>query len=69
MYKRQEEETVEILYGLRGHYERHHQVEILDEALAAAVQLSARYLNDRFLPDKALDLLDEACLLYTSRCV
>ena len=55
-----EEETVEILYGIRGHYERHHQVEILDEALAAAVQLSARYLNDRFLPDKALDLLDEA---------
>ncbi|WP_434309580.1 ATP-dependent Clp protease ATP-binding subunit [Hominifimenecus sp. rT4P-3] len=55
-----EEETIEILYGLRGRYERHHQVEILDETLAAAVQLSARYVNDRFLPDKALDLLDEA---------
>jgi ATP-dependent Clp protease ATP-binding subunit ClpC len=55
-----EEETVEILKGLRNRYEEHHQVEILDEALEAAVKLSARYINDRFLPDKAIDLIDEA---------
>lgn len=55
-----EEETIEILHGLRGQYERHHRVEITEEALAAAARLSARYINDRFLPDKALDLLDEA---------
>lgn len=55
-----EEETIEILHGLRGCYENHHGVKIEDEALAAAARLSARYVNDRFLPDKALDLLDEA---------
>ncbi len=55
-----EEETVEILQGLRSRYEKHHGVTITDEALRAAVRLSARYLNDRFLPDKAIDLMDEA---------
>ena len=55
-----EEETVEILRGLRSRYEKHHGVTITDEALRAAVRLSARYLNDRFLPDKAIDLMDEA---------
>ena len=46
--------------GLRPYYERHHKVEILDEALEAAVKMSVRYINDRFLPDKAIDLIDEA---------
>ncbi|MDD6306205.1 MAG: ATP-dependent Clp protease ATP-binding subunit [Clostridiales bacterium] len=55
-----EEATVEILMGLRGQYEKHHQVTITDEAVEAAVRLSARYINDRFLPDKAIDLMDEA---------
>lgn len=55
-----EEETCEILKGLRPYYERHHKVEILDEALEAAVKMSVRYINDRFLPDKAIDLIDEA---------
>ena len=55
-----EEESLAILKGLRGCYEEHHQVEITDEALEAAVKLSARYINDRFLPDKAIDLIDEA---------
>lgn len=55
-----EEETYEILKGLRPYYERHHKVEILDEALEAAVKMSVRYINDRFLPDKAIDLIDEA---------
>lgn len=55
-----EEEAILILKGLRGQYERHHQVEITDEAVEAAVKLSARYINDRFLPDKAIDLMDEA---------
>lgn len=55
-----EEETVEILKGLRHRYEEHHKVTITDEALLAAVKLSARYINDRFLPDKAIDLIDEA---------
>ena len=55
-----EEETYEILKGLRPYYERHHTVEILDEALEAAVKMSVRYINDRFLPDKAIDLIDEA---------
>ncbi len=55
-----EDETYEILKGLRGHYEKHHNVTITDEALKAAVKLSARYINDRFLPDKAIDLIDEA---------
>ena len=55
-----EAETVEILRGLRDRYEAHHGVEISDEALNAAAQLSHRYVADRFLPDKAVDLLDEA---------
>ncbi len=55
-----EEETVAILKGLRHVYEEHHKVEITDAALEAAVKLSARYINDRFLPDKAIDLVDEA---------
>ncbi|CAA9450274.1 MAG: ClpB protein [uncultured Rubrobacteraceae bacterium] len=55
-----EEETVEILRGLRDKYEAHHGVEVSDEALTAAAQLSHRYVADRFLPDKAVDLLDEA---------
>lgn len=55
-----EEESIEILKGLRGLYEKHHNVEITDEGVEAAVRLSARYVNDRFLPDKAIDLMDEA---------
>lgn len=55
-----EEESVLILKGLRGRYEAHHKVTITDEALEASVKLSARYINDRFLPDKAIDLIDEA---------
>ena len=55
-----EEETLEILRGLRPYYEKHHQVKITDDALDAAVYMSVRYLNDRFLPDKAIDLIDEA---------
>ena len=54
------EEAEEILKGLRSRYEKHHGVEITDEALHAAVQLSIRYLNDRQLPDKAIDLMDES---------
>ncbi|OGE79711.1 MAG: hypothetical protein A2660_03010 [Candidatus Doudnabacteria bacterium RIFCSPHIGHO2_01_FULL_45_18] len=53
------EESIEILTGLRENYERHHNVEITDDAIKAAVELSTRYLTDRFLPDKALDLIDE----------
>ena len=55
-----EEESIEILKGLRALYEKHHNVEITDEGVEAAVRLSARYVNDRFLPDKAIDLMDEA---------
>lgn len=54
------EETVEILSGLRDRYEAHHRVKIADEALKAAAVLSDRYITDRFLPDKAIDLIDEA---------
>jgi ATP-dependent Clp protease ATP-binding subunit ClpC len=54
------EETIEILYGLRSVYEQHHKVKISDEAIFAAAKLSDRYINDRFLPDKAIDLIDEA---------
>ncbi|MBV8491249.1 MAG: AAA family ATPase, partial [Candidatus Eremiobacteraeota bacterium] len=54
------EETVEILKGLRDRYEAHHKVQITDDALAAAAKLSDRYITDRFLPDKAVDLIDEA---------
>ena len=54
------EETVKILHGLRDRYEAHHSVKITDEALEAAAKLSQRYITDRFLPDKAIDLVDEA---------
>jgi ATP-dependent Clp protease ATP-binding subunit ClpC len=54
------EETIEILRGLRDRYEAHHKVQITDEALAAAAKLGDRYITDRFLPDKAVDLIDEA---------
>lgn len=56
-----QEETIEILKGLRPVYEKHHDVKITDDALSEAVRLSARYVNDRFLPDKAIDVIDEAC--------
>ncbi len=55
-----QEEAIEILKGIRDKYEAHHQVKITDKALEAAVRLSSRYINDRFLPDKAIDLIDEA---------
>ena len=55
-----EEESVQILQGLRDRYEAHHKIKISDEAIEAAVSLSSRYINDRFLPDKAIDLIDEA---------
>jgi ATP-dependent Clp protease ATP-binding subunit ClpC len=54
------EETIEILYGLRDRYEQHHKLTISDLALEAAAKLSNRYISDRFLPDKAIDLIDEA---------
>jgi ATP-dependent Clp protease ATP-binding subunit ClpC len=57
------EEAIEILRGLRDSYEAHHRVKILDDALVAAVELSDKYVADRFLPDKAIDLLDEACAM------
>ena len=55
-----EEEAIEILKGLRDKYEAHHKVKITDDAILAAVKLSARYIGDRYLPDKAIDLIDEA---------
>ena len=54
------QETIEIIYGLRGAYEQHHKVHISDQAVLAAAELSDRYISDRFLPDKAIDLIDEA---------
>ncbi|HUP83685.1 MAG TPA: ATP-dependent Clp protease ATP-binding subunit, partial [Candidatus Limnocylindria bacterium] len=54
------EQTVEILFGIRGRYEEHHKVKITDEAVRAAADLSIRYITDRHLPDKAIDLIDEA---------
>jgi ATP-dependent Clp protease ATP-binding subunit ClpC len=54
------EESIEILKGLRSHYEEHHRVEIPDETLGASAKLSERYITDRFLPDKAIDVIDEA---------
>jgi ATP-dependent Clp protease ATP-binding subunit ClpC len=54
------DETIEILHGLRDRYEQHHKLKIADEALEAAAKLSDRYISDRFLPDKAIDLIDEA---------
>ncbi|HRT82215.1 MAG TPA: ATP-dependent Clp protease ATP-binding subunit, partial [Oscillospiraceae bacterium] len=58
-----EDEAIEILKGLRDKYEAHHKVKITDEAIVAAVKLSARYIGDRYLPDKAIDLVDEAASL------
>ncbi|MBQ7798851.1 MAG: ATP-dependent Clp protease ATP-binding subunit [Oscillospiraceae bacterium] len=55
-----QEEAVQILFGLRDKYEAHHKIKITDDAIKAAVKFSARYINDRFLPDKAIDLIDEA---------
>lgn len=55
-----EEDTIAILRGLKGKYELHHQIQITDPAIVAAVELSQRYITDRFLPDKAIDLIDEA---------
>ena len=55
-----EKDTVQILKGIRDKYEAHHNVKITDEAIESAVKLSVRYVNDRFLPDKAIDLIDEA---------
>lgn len=55
-----EDETIQILRGLRSRYETHHKVQITDAAVEAAVKLSSRYINDRYLPDKAIDLMDEA---------
>jgi ATP-dependent Clp protease ATP-binding subunit ClpC len=54
------EETIQILHGIRDRYEAHHKLEILDEAIKASADLAARYIPDRFLPDKAIDLVDEA---------
>lgn len=56
-----EEETIKMLMGLKGKYEAFHKVKITPEAINVAVRLSKRYINDRFLPDKAIDLIDEAC--------
>lgn len=56
-----QEQAVQILKGLRDSYEAHHKVKITDEAIDAAVKLSSRYIADRFLPDKAIDLIDEGC--------
>ena len=60
--------TLDILFKLREKYEKHHSVKILDEALISAVKLSKRYIQDRNLPDKALDLLDEACAKVNVNC-
>lgn len=57
------EETIQVLYGLRGRYEDYHRVEITDEAIEQAAKLAKRYIADRFLPDKAIDLIDEAASL------
>src|SRR5207237_3526143 len=60
------EDTVSILRGLRERFETHHGVRIQDNALVAAAVLSNRYISDRFLPDKAIDLVDEACAMIRS---
>ena len=61
-----QEETIEILKGLRPNYEKHHNVTITDEAIKAAVELSSRYIQDRYLPDKAVDLVDETAAFLRS---
>ncbi len=63
-----EEQTIEILKGLRDRYEAHHKVKITDEAITAAVKLSSRYICDRYLPDKAIDLIDEAASRVRLNC-
>ena len=63
------EETIEILKGLRDRYEAHHKLKITDEAIEAAVTISIRYINDRFLPDKAIDLIDEASSRVRMECL
>lgn len=55
------DDSISILRGIKGKYEQHHGVRIMDTALVAAAQLSSRYITGRFLPDKAIDLMDEAC--------
>jgi len=60
------EETVEILKGIRANYEKHHHVTITDEAIQSAVELSSRYIQDRYLPDKAVDLIDETAAFLRS---
>ncbi len=65
------DETIEILHGLKKKYEEHHLVKISNDAIKSAVMLSARYIQDRFFPDKAIDVLDEACAkrsLFSKRC-
>ncbi len=57
-----EEDAIKILEGLRDKYEAHHNVKITDEAIKSAVDISTRYVNDRYLPDKAIDLIDEVCV-------
>ena len=59
------EDAVEILQGIKGYYESYHRVKVSDQIVRRMVVLSERYINDRYLPDKAIDLLDEAC----ARCV
>ncbi len=54
------EDSIKILEGLRDKYEAHHKVKITDDAIKATVELSTRYISDRYLPDKAIDLIDEA---------
>ena len=54
------EETIEILRGVKGRYEEHHKLQLTDQALESAANLAARYVPDRFMPDKAIDLIDEA---------
>ena len=62
------EASIEILTGLRENYERHHNVKITDEAIRCAVMLSERFMKDRYLPDKAIDIIDEACAKLNVRC-
>ena len=63
------EETVKMLFALKNRYEEHHGVKIHDDAIVECVELSSKYINDRFLPDKAIDILDEACAFISSKSV
>ncbi len=60
-------DAISILRGIKEKYETHHHVRIKDEAIIAAVELSQRYISDRFLPDKAIDLIDEVCIKTPTR--